>query len=103
MRTCDACGKPIGNGNGIVIGRAAICRSCEPDVSAEIDRLQAAGKPVRTIAIARTMLRENHGTADYVLRDIPRELWTAAKHKAVDKGMDLRELILAAIREYVSK
>ena len=105
MRTCDACGKPIFiNGiNGISMGSAIICWSCEPDVKAEIDRLQAAGKPVSAIAIARKIFRENYSAGSYLLRDIPRDLWIAAKHKAVDKGMSLRELILDAIREYISK
>ena len=99
MRTCDACGKPIDS--GVVIGGATVSRSCEPEVKAEIDRLQAAGKPVSAIAIARKMLRETCSAGNYLLRDIPEELWTAAKHKAVDKGMDLRELILDAIRKYI--
>ena len=100
MRTCDACGKPIDS--GVVIGGATVCRSCEPEVKAEIDRLQAAGKPVSAIAVARSMFRETH-VGNYMLRDIPKDLWIAAKHKAVDKGMNLRELILDAIREYISK
>ena len=58
MRTCNACGKPIG-GVIVVIGSAVVCQSCEPDVKAEIDRLQAAGEPVSAIAIARSMSREN--------------------------------------------
>jgi hypothetical protein len=85
------------------MGGATVCRSCEPDVKAEIDRLQAAGEPVRTIAIARSLFRENHSAGNYLLRDIPEDLWNQAKHKAIDKGMDLRELILDAVREYVSK
>lgn len=99
MRTCDACGKPIDSGS--VIGGSTVCRSCEPDVKAEIDRLQAAGEPVSAIAVARSMFRETH--ANYMLRDIPKDLWIATKHKAIDKGLNLRELILDAIREYVSK
>jgi len=101
MRTCDACGKPLQG--GISMGGALLCRSCEPDISAEINRLQAEGKPVSAIAIARSIFRETHSAGNYLLRDIPEELWTAAKHKAVDKGMNLRELILDAVREYVSK
>mgnify|MGYP001359432245 CR=1 FL=1 len=85
------------------MGGATVCRSCEPDISAEIDRLRTEGKPVSAIAIARSIFRETHSAGSYLLRDIPEELWTAAKHRAVDKGMDLRELILDAIREYVSK
>jgi hypothetical protein len=99
VKTCDACGKPVSS--GISVGGALLCRSCEPDVKAEIDRLQAAGEPVRTIAIARSLFRENYSAGNYLLRDIPEDLWIAAKHKAVDKDMDLRELILDAIREYV--
>ena len=101
MRTCDACGTPLKG--GISLGGALVCRICEPDVKAEIDRHQAEGKPVSAIAIARKMFRETHSAGNYLLRDIPEDLWIAAKHKAVDKGMDLRELILDAIREYVSK
>ena len=85
------------------MGGDLLCRKCEPDISAEIDRLRTEGKPVSATAIARKMFRETHSAGSYLLRDIPDELWTAAKHKAVDKGMDLRELILDAIREYVSK
>ena len=85
------------------MGGALVCRICEPDINAEINRLQAEGKPVSAIAIARKMFRETYSAGNYMLRDIPKDLWIAAKHKAVDKGMDLRELILDAIREYISK
>ena len=76
-----------------------ICRSCEPDIKAEINRLQAEGKPVSAIAIARKMFRETYSAGNYLLRDIPEELWTAAKHRAVDEGLSLRELILKALQE----
>jgi hypothetical protein len=101
MRTCDACGKPLKG--GISMGGALVCLKCEPDILAEITRLQVEGKPVSAIAIARKMFRETYSAGNYLLRDIPEDLWVAAKHKAVDKGMDLRELILDAIREYISK
>jgi hypothetical protein len=83
------------------MGGATVCRSCEPDVTAEINRLRTEGKLVSAIAIARSIFRETHSAGNYLLRDIPEDLWIAAKHKAVDKGMDLRELILDAIRKYV--
>ena len=83
------------------MGGATLCRSCEPDIKAEINRLQAEGKPVSAIAIARSIFRETHSAGNYLLRDIPEDLWIAAKHEAMDKGMNLRELILDAIREYI--
>jgi len=101
MRTCDVCGKPLKGGTSM--GGATVCRKCEPDVKAEINRLQAEGKPVSAIAIARSIFRETYSAGNYLLRDIPEDLWTAAKHKAVDKGMNLRELILDAVREYIGK
>ena len=101
MRTCDACGTPLKG--GIPLGGALVCRICEPDISAEINRLQAEGKPASALAIARNIFRETHSAGHYLLRDIPDELWTAAKHKAVDKGMNLRELLLEALWEYISK
>lgn len=39
----------------------------------------------------------------YLLRSIPADLWQAAKHAAVDRGISLRELILDAIRQAVAK
>ncbi len=101
MRTCDACGKPVVG--GISMGGATVCRKCEPDICAEIDRLRTEGKAVSAIAIARKMFRETYSAGNYLLRDIPEELWNQAKHKAIDKGMDLRELILDAIRKYIDK
>ena len=83
------------------MGGALLCRSCEPDIKVEINRLQAEGKAVSAIAIARKMFRETYSAGNYLLRDIPEELWNQAKHKAIDKGMDLRELILDAIRKYI--
>ena len=39
----------------------------------------------------------------YLLRDIPRDLWDAVKHRAVDDETSLRGLIVAAIREYLDR
>lgn len=39
---------------------------------------------------------------NYLIRNIPADLWQAAKHAAVDKNITLRELILAAVRQYIS-
>ncbi len=97
---CDACGKPIKGGTGV--GRATLCRTCLPDVMAEIERLRAEGKPADALTIARRHFRETHSAGSYLLRDIPAELWIAAKHKAVDEGLSLRELILKALQEYIA-
>lgn len=39
----------------------------------------------------------------YLIRNIPPELWQSAKHQAVDDKISLRELILRAIRVYISQ
>ena len=39
---------------------------------------------------------------NYLLRDIPKGLWKHAKHKAIDEGISLRELILKALKQYVT-
>lgn len=41
-------------------------------------------------------------TITYLLRNIPTTLWDRAKHKAVDDGISLRELILRAIENYLT-
>ncbi len=101
MRICDACGKPIKIGTGV--GRAILCRTCLSDVKAEIEHLRAEGKPTDALTIARQIFRETHSAGSYLLRDIPEQLWTAAKHKAVDEKLSLRELILKALQEYLMK
>jgi hypothetical protein len=60
----------------------------------ELDRLRAEGKPVRVIEIARRFYREPHSMGSHLLRDIPEDLWTQAKHKAIDDGDSVRDLIL---------
>jgi predicted HicB family RNase H-like nuclease len=40
-------------------------------------------------------------TLNYLIRNIPPDLWTRAKHRAVDEGISLRELIFKAIEEYL--
>ena len=98
-KICEACGTPTNS--GIVMGGAFICRHCEPDIRAEIDRLREEGKPVHVGHIARAYFRQTNSAGSYLLRDIPRSLWDRAKHKAVDEGVSLRDLVLEAIREYL--
>ena len=97
---CDACGKQIVSGTRV--GRAILCRTCLPDVMGEIERLREEGKATDALTIARRLFRETHSVGSYLLRDIPAELWTAAKHKAVDEGLNLRGLILKALQEYLT-
>jgi len=100
MRMCDACGKPLRSGTGV--GRAILCRTCLPDVMGEIERLREEGKPTDALTIARQIFRQTHSAGSYLLRDIPAELWIAAKHKAVDEGLSLRELLLKALQAYLN-
>ena len=99
MAQCDACGRT--KGSMIGMGGATICRQCDPDVQAEMDRLRSEGKPVNVMHIARKMYRETNQTGSYLLRDIPDDLWKKAQHRAVDDGDSLRDLVLKAIRAYV--
>ncbi len=94
---CDACGKPIEGGYSI--GGTILCRNCQVDVRQEIERLRAEGKPVNAMHIARRMLRE--GAGDYLLRDIPADLWADAQRMARKRRQSLRELILDGIRSII--
>jgi len=97
---CDACGKLITDGTGA--GSATLCRTCFPDVMAEVERLRGEGKPTDALTIARQIFRENYSVGSYMLPDIPEQLWIAAKYKAVDEGLTMRELILKALHEYIT-
>jgi uncharacterized Zn finger protein (UPF0148 family) len=98
MKLCDACGSPKAM---IGMGGAILCRTCEPDIRIEMDQLRAAGKPVNVLHIARRIYRETHSGGDYLLRDIPEELMLRAKHRALDEGGSLRDLILSALHAYL--
>jgi hypothetical protein len=85
----------------IGMGGAILCRDCEPQVRIEMDALRAAGKPVNVLHIAKRIFRETNSAGNYLLRDIPDELWQQAQHKAVDEKISLRDLILKALHAYL--
>ena len=99
MKNCQACGKPVSG--GITMGGVLLCRPCAADIEVEISQLRAEGKPVNVMNIARRIFRKTYSAGNYLLRDIPEELWNQAKHKAVDEGLSLRELILKALQDYL--
>ena len=35
--------------------------------------------------------------------DIPDDIWKAAKHRAIEEGMDLKDVIVRALEEYLKK
>lgn len=84
------------------MGGATICSQCDPDIRAEMDRLRAEGKPVNVMHIARQRFREEYSAGNYLLRDIPKDLWTRSKHRAVDDGDSLRDIVLKALDSYLS-
>jgi len=83
------------------LGGVLLCREHLADVEVEIKKLRSQGKQVNVMAIARRMFREEHSAGDYLLRDIPEKLWLDAKHRAVNDGVSLRELILEAVERYL--
>jgi len=99
MKLCDACGSPKAH---ILMGGAAICSQCDPDVQAEIKRLHAENKPVNVMHIAKRIFRKTHSSGNYLLRDIPEEIWTKAQHRAVDDKVSLRDLLLQALHAYLA-
>ena len=99
-QTCDACSTPLTRGS-IGIGGALLCRKCAVDVESEMAALRAANKPVNALGIARRIWRSNNSPGSYLLRDIPEDLWTRAKHQAVEDG-SLRNVILKALESYLA-
>lgn len=39
----------------------------------------------------------------YLLRNIPRQIWTAAKHTAVNEKITLRMLLLRSLVDYIKR
>jgi len=99
---CAACGNEVKGGIGM--GGVLLCRNtCAEDVRVEMERLRSEGKRVSVPSIAREMYRKTHPeTGDYLLRDVPQELWDKAKHRAIDEHITLRELIIQSLQQYLS-
>ena len=100
MRQCEACGTTQNLGGSL--GGVLLCRSHMADIQAVVEALRADGKQVNVPGIARQMYREANGANTYLLRDVPDDLMTAAKRRAFEQGVSLRELILDALRAYLS-
>ena len=100
IEDCAACGRKTKE--MIPTAGVLLCRQCVPDVRVEIDKLRASRKPVNVAHIARRIYRKKHSAGNYLLRDIPKELWDRAKHRAVDDGGTLRDLILKSVNVYLA-
>ena len=98
---CTACGSNVSP--QVSMGGALVCRQCEPDIRERMEELREAGKPVNVIQIAKKYFRETHSGGNYLLRDIPEELWRRAKYRAVTDGTSLRDLVLKALYDYIDK
>lgn len=100
-RKCAACGAKT---NVVfALGGVLLCREHFQEVSARLEQMRREGKQGNAAGIAREMFREQYATGDYILRDIPRDVWNRAKHRAVDDGHSLRELVLKAVQEYLHR
>lgn len=97
-RACAACGAANPH---ISIGGVLVCRRCDPIVRERIGDLTAEGKRVDVAKIAIELFRAENSAGSYLLRDIPLELWQQAKHVAVDRGVSLRDLLLAGLRKEI--
>lgn len=98
-RKCAVCGTT--QKLGPTLGGVLLCQEHYHDISAQVEALRAEGKMVNVAGMARQMYRERHVTSNYLLRDIPEALLSAAKERAQSDGMSLRELIFLAVEKYV--
>jgi hypothetical protein len=59
-----------------------------------LDNIWMEGKPIS---------KANDFIDSYLLRRIPKNLWTRANHRAVDEDISLRELLLRALEAYLRR
>jgi len=96
-RACAACGRQDARAS---VGGVLLCPHCHPIVLERIESARRAGKTADAAKEARALLRET--SQDYLLRDIPEDLWQQAKHASVDRGVSLRDLLLAGLRNILN-
>ena len=99
-KICDRCGTPNPT---LPMGGAMLCRTCDAEIKPEIEVLREAGKPVNVLQIARKHFKENYSGGTYMLRDIPKELLNAWKMRAIEDQGNQRDIVLAALSEYLNK
>ena len=100
MSTCTVCQREMPG--GIIIGGIVVCRQCEPELISRIDKARASGQSrVSAAGIAREIYNEQFAGSDYLLRTPPKDLMDAVKHRAVDDGDSIRDIIIKALRAYV--
>lgn len=99
MKKCEACGTKNVFGS---LGGVLLCKEHYADISAQVESLRAEGKQVNVMGIARQMFRTQHAVSNYILRDIPKDIWERAKRRSFDDGLSLREVILQALDQYLS-
>ena len=98
---CDACGKRLQG--SIEIGRASLCKEiCAADVQGEISRVRGEGGKASAIGIARRIFRVRYSAGSYLLRDVPADVMEGVWERVASKGGSIRELIIAALRDYLS-
>jgi hypothetical protein len=83
------------------MGGVLICRACDPIIRERMAALRAEGKSVDVSRIARDLYREQFAGGDYLLREPPKDLMDAIKHRAVDESDNIRGIIIKALRAHV--
>ncbi|MBA7644305.1 hypothetical protein ES703_52047 [subsurface metagenome] len=92
MNLCDMCGKPIKAGTSL--GGALVCRLCAVDLRDEMDQMQADGKSVDGLKIARQILRETYSDGTLMIKDFPNDLLVRVIDRAHEEGDCRRDFIV---------
>lgn len=98
-RLCDRCGSAAPS--LISIGAAKLCRICDVEIRPDIEALRKENRPVNVLQIARKYFKENCAGGTYPIRDIPADLEKAWKQRAIDDGCNQRDVVLAALVDYL--
>jgi len=98
-KLCDRCGSA--SPAMIGIGGALLCRTCDVDIRPGIDALRADNRPVNVLQIARKHFKENFAGGNYILREIPKDLEISWKQRALKDSCNQRDVVLAALTDYL--
>lgn len=99
-KLCDRCGSA--SLSMISQGGAMLCPTCHTDTQPDIETLRDAGKPVNVLQIARAHFKANFSAGRYNLLDIPADLKQQWEQRAVQDRCNKRDVLLAALSEYLN-
>ena len=97
-KLCDRCGSTSVQ---TFVGSAYVCDDCEVKLKKEISELSKSNNTINAKQIARDYFKKKYSGSTYLLRNVPKYILKSWKKNAADHLVTQRDVVLAALIEYL--